>query len=83
MNRLIRISLTLFLSATVLVVLVLLRANKLQTAIDAGLAEQAAREETRMIVVGIILAGALAIGGFALVITAIVKSRKAAPSRHE
>lgn len=83
MNRTIRIALTLFLSATILVMLTLRRANDLQNKIDAGLSEMAVQEETHMILVGILLAGSLTIGGFVLIIVSIMKARKKIATRHE
>jgi hypothetical protein len=86
MSRPIRIAFTLFLSATVLMLLIRQRAIKLQNdlqSLTGELAEEVAREETRMIAVGIILAGGLAVGGFVLIIVAIAKNRRKALERHD
>jgi len=71
MNRLVRIALTLFASSTILIILVKQRLNKVE-----GLADEVVREEAQMAALGIIIAGALAIGGFVLIILAIARSRK-------
>jgi hypothetical protein len=85
MSRLIRIAFTLFLSATVLTLVVRQRALKLQNdlqSLTGDLAEEVARDETRVIAFGLILAGALAIGGFLLIIVSITKNRRKALKRH-
>ena len=64
MNRLIRIALTLFASATILTLLVSQRLNKLKLEIEGGLAEEAARSEGQMITIGVIAAGVMAAIGF-------------------
>ena len=86
MPRPIRIALTLFISATILMLLVRQRAIKLQTDLQnltGELAEEVARDETRVLAVGLILAGALALGGFVLVIVGISKSRRNALKRND
>ena len=76
MPRLVRIALTLFASATILVLLTRQRAVNLRSQLEAGLADELARDETRMIVLGTILSGALGVGGLALVAAAIFQSRR-------
>ena len=71
MNRLIRIAITLFISATILILLVRQRL----VSIDQ-LSEEAARNETQMAAVGIIIAGAMAAAGFVLIILTVARSRK-------
>lgn len=86
MPRAIRIALTLFLSSTVLVLLIRQRAIRLQTDLQSmtgELAEEVARDESRMIAFGLILAGVLALSGFALVIVAIAKSRRKNLESHD
>lgn len=78
MNRLIRIALTLFASSTILVFLVKQRLNKVE-----GLADEAVRSETQMAAVGLIIAGALAAGGFILIIVAMARSRRKKLPKHE
>ncbi|MGB1129678.1 MAG: hypothetical protein ACPG4K_06495 [Haloferula sp.] len=75
----IRIAFTFFISATVLMLLVRQRAIKLQNDLQnltGEVAEELARDETRMLAIGLILAGALALGGFVLIIVGIAKSRR-------
>lgn len=75
----IRIALTFFISATVLMLLVRQRAIKLQNDLQnltGEVAEELARDETRMLAIGLILAGALALGGFVLIIVGIAKGRR-------
>ncbi|BCX49514.1 hypothetical protein HAHE_34220 [Haloferula helveola] len=79
MNRLIRIALTLFASATVLILLIRQRALRLQKDLESvtgELANELAKQEGQMIAIGILLAGLLAAGGFVLVIIAIARGRK-------
>ena len=76
MSRPVRIALTLFLSATVLVFLVRQRVALLQTNIDQGLSDELARSESQMILLGIIVAGGLAIAGFVIIIVAMLRSRR-------
>jgi len=86
MPRIIRIALTLFASATILVLLVYQRASKLRTDLESltgELAEEVARDETRMIAFGLILAGGLALGGFILIIIGMAKSRRKAIEKHD
>ncbi|MFM2242903.1 MAG: hypothetical protein RLZ97_1758 [Verrucomicrobiota bacterium] len=75
MPRLIRIALTFFASATILVLLTRQRAVNLSSQLDAGLADELARDESRMIVLGTILSGALGLGGFVLLGIAFFKNR--------
>ncbi|MEM1083756.1 MAG: hypothetical protein AAGI48_06505 [Verrucomicrobiota bacterium] len=83
MNRAVRIALTLFASATILILLVYQRLQRLRTDIEGGLAEEAARSEGQMIIVGVLIAGLLAIGGFVLMIVAATKGRRKNLPRHE
>lgn len=71
MNRLVRIALTLFVSSTILILLIKQRLKEAE-----GLAEEALRNEAQMAAVGVIIAGALAAGGFVLIIVALARSRK-------
>jgi multisubunit Na+/H+ antiporter MnhB subunit len=71
MNRLVRIALTLFASSTILVFLIRQRLKQAE-----GLAEEALRNETQMASIGVIIAGALAAGGFVLIIIALARTRK-------
>ncbi|MFC7336972.1 hypothetical protein ACFQY0_07265 [Haloferula chungangensis] len=71
MNRLVRIALTLFASSTILIFLIQQRLKEAE-----GMAEEALRNETQMAAIGVIIAGALAAGGFILIIVALARSRK-------
>lgn len=81
MNRLIRIALTLFVSATVMVFLIRQRIDRLpqlspgdRFANDQQL--DALHNEVIMINVGMGMAAVMLIAGLALIVTAIVRSRK-------
>ncbi|MCU0797814.1 MAG: hypothetical protein MUF31_17975 [Akkermansiaceae bacterium] len=76
MPRLIRIALTFFASATILVLLTRQRAVNLRSQLDAGLADELARDESRMIVLGTVLSGALGLGGLILLALAFFQSRR-------
>lgn len=78
MNRLVRIALTLFASATILIILVRQRLNQVE-----GMADEVVRSEAQMAAVGIIIAGALAAAGFVLIIISIARSRKKNLPRNE
>ncbi|MEP4076419.1 hypothetical protein [Haloferula sp.] len=78
MNRLVRIALTLFASSTILIILIKQRLKKVE-----GLADELVRDETQMAALGIIIAGALAAGGFVLIIIAIARARKKNLPRNE
>ncbi len=81
MNRLVRIALTLFASATILIILVWRRlesAKTLDEVADARLIE----DETRMALLGLGIAGALAAAGFVLIIASVRKTRRKALSDH-
>lgn len=86
MPRPIRIAFTFFISATILMLIVRQRAMVLQQKLEdisGEAAEELARDETRLLAVGLILAGALALGGFVLIIVGIRQSRRKALDRHE
>jgi len=74
--RLIRIALTFFISATILLFLVRQRALRLKTEIAAGLDGEAIRLEKQMVDLGSVIVGALILGGIALVVISIVRSRR-------
>ena len=76
MNRLIRIALTLFASASILIFLVL---QRLERARNMG--GDAAHAELQMAYFGIGIVAIMLAAGLALIITAIVRSRKK-PSTH-
>lgn len=71
MPRLVRIALTLFLSASVLVFLVLQRLERAK-----GMSEVAAAAELQMAYIGMGLIGVMLAAGLALIITALVRTRK-------
>lgn len=71
MNRLVRIALTLFLSASILVFLVLQRLERAK-----GMNEIAAAAELQMAYIGMGLIGVMLTAGLALIITALVRTRK-------
>lgn len=71
MNRLVRIAVTLFASASILVFLVLQRLERAK-----GMNEIAAAAELRMAALGMALIAAMLVTGLVLIITAIVRSRK-------
>lgn len=71
MNRLVRIALTLFLSASILVFLVLQRLERAK-----GMNEIAAAAELQMAYIGIGLIGLMLAAGLGLIITALVRTRK-------
>ncbi len=75
MNRLVRIAVTLFLSASILVFLVLQRLERAK-----GMNEIAAASELQMAYIGIGLIGLMLAAGLALIITALVRSRKSSGS---
>jgi uncharacterized membrane protein YqhA len=71
MNRLVRIALTLFLSASILVFLVLKRLERAKE-----MNEIAAAAEVKMAWIGIGLISVMLVAGLALIGTALVRSRK-------
>ncbi|MGE9270924.1 MAG: hypothetical protein ACQKBU_08995 [Verrucomicrobiales bacterium] len=75
MNRFVRIALTCFASSTVLVFILRQRTLRLQDSIDAGIADDFARDEQRMIILGLLLAGGLGVTGFILIILAFLKRK--------
>lgn len=78
MNRLIRIALTMFVSSTILLLLVRQRLKQVE-----GLADEVVRSETQMASAGLIIAGALAAGGFILIIVAMTRTRRKKLPKHE
>jgi hypothetical protein len=79
MNRLVRIALTLFVSATVLIFLVLQRlqrAKEIGAGPDAGELGEFAKSELQMAYIGMGIVGIMLIAGVALIVTAIARSRK-------
>ncbi|MGB6223062.1 hypothetical protein [Haloferula sp.] len=78
MNRLIRIALTMFVSSTILLLLVRQRLKQVE-----GLADDVVRSEAQMASVGLIIAGALAAGGFILIIVAMTRTRRKKLPKHE
>jgi hypothetical protein len=86
MNRLVRIALTLFVSATILVFLVL---RRLQALPKVGPGERLPSQELDrihsevvMVNVGFVLIAAMLVAGLALIITAIVRARKSNATPH-
>ena len=71
MNRLVRIALTLFISASILVFLVLQRLERAK-----GMNEIAAAPELQMAYIGMGLIGVMLTAGLVLIITALVRTRK-------
>jgi uncharacterized membrane protein len=71
MNRLVRISLTLFLSASVLVFLVLQRLERAKE-----MNEIAAAAELQMAYIGMALIGIMLVAGLSLIGIALVRTRK-------
>lgn len=71
MNRLVRIALTLFLSASLLVFLVL---QRLQRAKE--MTEIAAADELKMAYIGMALIGLMLVAGLSLIGVALVRTRK-------
>ncbi len=78
MNRLVRIALTLFVSATVMIFLVLRRLEKAKeiAAIDDESLSAYAGNEIHMAYFGLGIAGVMLLGGVALLTTAFLHSRK-------
>ena len=80
MNRLVRIALTLFVSATILIFLVLQRLQRAReiggTGTDAGELSQFAKSELQMAYIGMGIVGIMLIAGVALIVTAIARSKK-------
>ena len=80
MNRLVRIALTMFVSATILLFLVANRGKKaeqLQASAHGNPATmELVKKEVHMAWLGIVIAGGLMGGGISLMITAFVRSRK-------
>ena len=79
MNRLVRIALTLFVSATVLIFLVL---QRLQRAKEIGAGSGGddlsilAKSELQMAYIGMGIVAIMLVAGFALLVTAFLRSRK-------
>ena len=83
MNRLVRIALTFFISASVLTLLVSQRLKQLKINLESGMAEEAAKHEGQMITFGVIIAGALAAAGFVRIIIAMTRSRRKQRPSHD
>ncbi|MCH7226572.1 hypothetical protein [Haloferula sp. A504] len=82
MPRLVRIALTLFLSATVLVLLVAQRLGRLKQDLQYAseeVAEELMKTEGEMILIGQLIAGGLAAAGFVLILIAIFRAKRQAP----
>lgn len=82
MPRPIRIALTLFISATVLVLLIAQRINRLKEnlqSVTGEVAEELARSEGQMILAGLVIAGALAAAGFVMILIAIFRAKRQTP----
>jgi hypothetical protein len=79
-NRLVRIAFTLFLSSTVLVLLVQKRLSLVQELRKAGAGPEEFTPELHMVYVGLGLAGTMMTIGIGLVVTALVRSRKKNPT---
>jgi hypothetical protein len=71
MNRLVRIALTLFISASLLVFLVLQRLERAK-----GMNEIAAADELKMAYIGMALIGLMLVAGLSLIGVALVRTRK-------
>ena len=71
MNRLVRIALTLFISASLLVFLVLQRLERAK-----GMTEIAAADELKMAYIGMALIGLMLVAGLSLIGVALVRTRK-------
>ncbi len=78
MPRLVRIALTFFVSATILVLLIAQRIGRLKDLQAAGgeIAEELVKQEGEMIALGIILAGGLGVAGFVLILIAMFRGRR-------
>ncbi len=76
MNRLVRIALTLFVSATILLLLARQRLVRLTEQSTEILPADYVRDETQMATIGMIIAGLLAVTGIVLVTVALVRRRK-------
>ena len=75
MPRIVRIAITLFIASTILLLLARQRLIRLKEDMGAGMAEDAIRDENQMIILGMIIAGGLAISGFVMLIVAVARSR--------
>ncbi|TAE73381.1 MAG: hypothetical protein EAZ65_09050 [Verrucomicrobia bacterium] len=71
MNRLVRIAVTLFASASILIFLVLQRLERAKS-----MNEIAAAAEQRMALIGIGITGFMLLAGLSLIITALIRARK-------
>ena len=79
MNRLVRIALTLFVSATILIFLVLQRLERAKEAsagLPAGSHSELAKSELQMVYIGMGLVGLMLAIGVGLIIAAIIRARK-------
>ncbi len=78
MNRLTRIALTLFFSATLLLVLARLRLEKAGELDPESMAE-VIQQETRMGYLAVIMAGVMMLAGTVLVVVRLVRARRRQP----
>jgi hypothetical protein len=76
MNRLIRIALTLFVSGTLLVFLAQKRLARLEGILSSEGKSGNVENEIQMVYLGVCMAGVMLIAGLALIVTAVVRSRK-------
>ena len=80
MPRLIRIAVTLFLSATVLLLIVRQRAMRLAQLEQQGVSSSDLRayvdNEAQMVIAGLCIAGVLLLGGVVLTVMSLIQSRK-------
>ena len=79
MNRLVRIALTLFISATILIFLVLQRLQRAKEAsvgLPSGSHSELAKSELQMVYIGMGLVGLMLAAGVGLIIAAIIRARK-------
>jgi hypothetical protein len=79
MNRLVRIALTLFISATILIFLVLQRlqrAKEASASLPSGSSSELAKSELQMVYIGMGLVGLMLAVGVGLIIAAIIRARK-------
>lgn len=75
MPRLIRIALTLMVSASVLIYLVVQRQQRLAADQARGLTAEVISGETQMITLGAVIAGAMILTGIVLVVLSLVRKR--------
>lgn len=78
MNRPVRIALTLFVSATILIFLVLQRLEKAQQAqkLHSHGANEIAQSEQQMVYIGLGMVGLMLLAGIVLVVKAMIQARR-------